>query len=224
MNRRRGTDLVSGCAGRCWMGRRERGKPREKELRSGRRRMAVRAAGIREGVTGDRNEPPLVALGVQTHEKNPIGGGVARPTIVEGCARKRVVTEATRTDDEFPNAGRRIGFPVGVHRSESFATVVVPGQDDLRARLMETVPGGFGEVRAAVQARDAARDVPTPAPMPSGARADPPPAKRTADPAVVFRFSQGKIYKISIVIGITNHSLAGFEVHAQPTMAAPLVP
>src|SRR3990170_1442040 len=122
-------------------------------------RSAARAAArVLERPSGHRDEPPVVAVGVQRELEDAEGVRVADLAVRFG-APERVVALAAGADDEVPDAVR-VGPLVGILRGDPLVAVVVPVQHDIRTRLVERLPERFRPRAVAMPARGEAGMVP----------------------------------------------------------------
>lgn len=90
--------------------------------------MACAAARIGEALPCLGYELPVVAVELESELENAEGGGVAQLAVgLRGEERAMIL--ATRADDKFANAARRIGSAVRCLRAETFVVVVVAIDD-----------------------------------------------------------------------------------------------
>lgn len=91
--------------------------------------VAGASAGVGEGLAGDGNKLPIVAVRAKSEFQNPEGARLMRFAVwFESAEGTKVI--AACADDKFTNAMRWIGNAVGSLRSEALVIVVVTVEDD----------------------------------------------------------------------------------------------
>ena len=87
---------------------------------------------VSERTTGDRYELPVVARGPQGHLDDVVVLDAAYFAVGDRIAGPAIQRVATRTDDELPDASRRVQHTRGCLWGEALIVVVVPIEDDIR--------------------------------------------------------------------------------------------
>src|SRR5256885_402884 len=127
--------------------------------------MTGLGAGVRESLTGDWYELPIVTRRVQSQLNDAVARAVPDFAVTRGCGVKRHQSFPSRSNDEFANALGRIQIAIRILRGKTFVVVGMTVNHQISARVVQNLPerlyvwsciGTCGGIKGAMKERHGA--------------------------------------------------------------------